>query len=183
MPISGPPGPWEAIKSKDLTGLTSYLFNSGEGLNLAVHRSYLFMIEGARPTGDGQNLIVQVSGAAGATDYDYSGGRNSSLAGSFSALVSTGAASIPVASNGIGSVAANELGASGFVLLLSGGSSLTEPCIYSEFTQRGPSSEVINTWNKGYRKSAAQITSVDFLMTDGLAFEQGILDIYGLRRP
>lgn len=174
------------IKRKDLATIGTpfiYNFNVSEGLNLSLFRSYTFILSGVRVTTDNTDLWVRMSGNSGASDYDYAGRTEFSSTDTSVANRSTGAAQIRVSSGSIGSVAANELGVSGIIVLVDGGSALSEPSIYWKLIHRDQSGVVCYNHGFGYRKSTTQITSVDFQAADGLAFEQGIIDIYAQPKP
>ncbi len=170
-----------------LGGLTSFSFGSAQGLDFAVYRRYRFELEGIRTAADDGNLWVRTSGDAGSTDYDRAG---QSWASNDSSTINlntgSGAAQLDLTAGGtgggMGSVAANELGVSGTLFLEHGGSALAEPAFRWRVAYRNPSSNVLFVRACGYRRTTTQILSVDFLPSDGAAFEQGEISVYGYRK-
>jgi hypothetical protein len=176
------PGSLQSIRSVSVAGSTLYSFNAAQGLDLATYRAFVFFVEGARPTTDGSALLVATSQSVGASDYEYASSVRTS-AGVLTDVSSANNISLPISGTGIGSVAADELGITAEITVACGGSALQQPTINWWALYRNVSQVAVRCEGTGYRRSTTQITSVDFYMLDGLAFEQGVIDIYGVRRP
>lgn len=181
MPRWSPDG-LKPIKKKNVTGLVSYSFNAAEGLDLTVYKSIIFELEGVRTATDGGDVWLRTSGDSGASDYNVAGQiwiHNSTFIANSS---NQGGTKIGLTPGSMGSVAANELGISGEIRLVNGGSALHQPLLEWDICYRSSDGTMFKHIASGYRNSQTQITSVDFLTHDGALFEQGEISIYGLRR-
>jgi len=170
----------------DLTGLTSYSFGAGQGLNLVDFREYRFELEGVLVVNDGTDLWLRLSGASGSTDYSHGGnGWNSGSSTVTNLNNGGGAAQINLtAATTMGSVAANELGASGSIRLVNARASgaVLQPSVQWMLSYRDTSG--VLTFNRGraFRNAVVAVTSVDFRASDGAAFEKGTISVYAKRR-
>ena len=182
MPRWTPDG-LKPIRKVSLAGVASYSFNAAQGLDLTNYRRFVFELEGVLTTTDVGNVWVRTSGDSGSTDYDVAG-QLWAAASTFTSNLNSGAgaAQIRLTPGDLGSVDANELGISGTVSLVHGGSALAEPCLEFDVQFRTPSAVAFYVAGMAYRKSTSQITSVDFLTADGANFEKGEISIYGVRR-
>jgi len=182
MPRWTPDG-YKPIRRVDVTGLTVYSFNAGQGLDLVAYRSFFFELEGVLVTTDGTDVNVRINGNSGSTDYDVAGQiwvNNSTFVASSNS--GSGAAQIRLTPGEVGSVNANELGVSGYVQLIHGGSATVEPVVDFDVHYRAAGGVIFYSVGRGVRKHNVATTSVDFLTSNGVAFEKGEISVYGLRR-
>lgn len=171
------------IRTVDLTALAApYLFNAAQGFAPDIHPRYKFELEAVRPATDGVELWIRTSGNSGATDYHELNQFIRSNDGVIGGSSSAGAAQLGVTPGNVGNVAAAEQGVTGDIWLLHPGSAIQDPTIKWDLSFRDPST--VNFWSigQGYRRSAAQITSLDLLWSASANFLAGFLHIYGYSR-
>jgi len=160
----------------DLTGLTSYSFNSSAGFDPVKHYAWRIMLEDVTPSA-ARDLWVRYSGVSGASTY-------SSILQFLKVDANTGQF-LNVPGNAfqltVASVLPSGTGATGFVDMAPGAAG-TNPRFFSKTYYQDNSSVVMRATCEGMALTGGVASSFDLLLSGAGTFTKGKLYIQASRR-